>query len=204
MLKTPAALFTVRNLALLLLLPLLFAGKCNRGYREIAAFNEKKATDAVKMKALLKSLVGTPYTEVHRRFDNGLSFSPVGFQLLPEWRITFISTDSVRIFSPKKNRFLNAPVVFDHDSIFNIAWAWLKLRYVKKDSIQFMVLHVSDRIIHDEKTHVYMTFYTNDYIQNVLHSDTTQLRRPSRRDTEYIKAKTLLANRIPDSAYAGT
>ncbi len=201
--KTPFALPTIRNLSILVIFLLLFAGKCNRGYRKIAEEKERKEQEANHTKKLLASIQGIGYTEVKRTFDNGLSFSPVGFQLVPEWRITF-AKDSVNIFSPKKNKFLNAPVVFDHDSIFNVAWAWLKLRYIKKDSIQFMVLHVNDRVIDDEKVHVYMTFYTNDYIKNILHSDTNQLRRPSRRDTEYVKAKTLLASRVADSAFAGT
>ncbi|HZY38505.1 MAG TPA: hypothetical protein VFE53_17725 [Mucilaginibacter sp.] len=201
--KTPFALPTTRYFSVLVIFLLLFAGKCNRGYRKIADENERKEAAATRTKKLLASIRGIGYTEVKRTFDNGLSFSPVGFQLVPEWRVTF-AKDSVNIFSPKKNKFLNAPLVFDHDSIFNVAWAWLKLRYVKKDSIQFMVLHVTDRVIEDEKVHVYMTFYTNDYIKNVLHSDTNKLWRPSRRDTEYIKSKSLLANRVPDSAFAGT
>ncbi len=203
MLPSFSAFNTVRNLSIFLIFLLLFAGKCNRGYRKIAEEKARKEAEAAHTSALLKSIRGISYTEVKRTFDNGLSFSPVGFQLVPEWRITFIK-DSVNIFSPKKNKFLNAPVVFDHDSIFNVAWAWLKLRYIKKDSIQFMVLHVTDRVIDDEKVHVYMTFYTNDYIKNVLHSDTGKLWLPSRRDTAYIKAKALQANRIPDSAFAGT
>jgi hypothetical protein len=201
--KTPFALPTIRNFSILLIFLLLFAGKCNRAYRKIAAENERKQIEGAHTKKLLASIEGISYTEVKRTFDNGLSFSPVGYQLVPEWRITF-AKDSVNIFSPKKNKFLNAPEVFDHDSIFNVAWAWLKLRYIKKDSIQFMVLHVTDRVIDDEKVHVYMTFYTNDYIKNILHADTNQLRRASRRDTEYIKAKTLLADRVADSAFAGT
>ena len=203
MYKTPFAPPTIRNFSVLVIFLSLFAGKCNRGYRKIAEEKERSEKIGAHMQAMLQSVRGIGYTEVKRTFDSGLSFSPVGFQLVPEWRITF-AKDSVNIFSPKKNKFLNAPLVFDHDSIFNVAWAWLKLRYVKKDSIQFMVLHVNDRTIDDEKVHVYMTFYTNDYIKNVLHSDTSRLRRPSRRDTAYIKAKTLLANRIADSAFAGT
>jgi hypothetical protein len=203
--RIPSIRFYIfRNFALLFVFILLFAGKCNRGYRKVVADNEKKSAEVAFTKNLINKIKGIKYTEVKRTFDNGLSFSPVGYQLVPEWRISFPSGDSVNIYSPKKGRFLNAPVVFDHDSIFNVAWAWLKLKYIKKDSIQFMVLHVSDNIIHDEKTHVYMTFYTNDYIKNVLHSDTIQLRRPSRRDTQYIQQKTLLAAQIPDSAFAGT
>ncbi|MDB5123057.1 MAG: hypothetical protein JWP94_1186 [Mucilaginibacter sp.] len=203
--RIPSIRFYIfRNFVLLFVFILLFAGKCNRGYRKLIAEKEKKVAEAAFTKNLINKIKGIKYTEVKRTFDNGLSFSPVGYQLVPEWRISFPSGDSVNIYSPKKGRFLNAPVVFDHDSIFNVAWAWLKLKYIKKDSIQFMVLHVSDNIIHDEKVHVYMTFYTNDYIKNVLHSDTVQLRRPTRRDTQYIKQKTLLASRIPDSAFAGT
>jgi hypothetical protein len=94
--------------------------------------------------------------------------------------------------------------MFYHDSIFNVAWAWLKLKYIKKDSIQFMVLHVTDNVIDDEKVHVFMTFYTNDYIKNTLHTDTDKLRVPSRKDTLYIKAKSVIANKTLDSAFAGT
>lgn len=203
--RIPSIRFYIsRNFILLFAFILFFAGKCNRGYRKIVAEKEKKAAEAAFTKSLINKIKGIKYTEVKRTFDNGLSFSPVGYQLTPEWRISFPSGDSVNIYSPKKGRFLNAPVVFDHDSIFNVAWAWLKLKYIKKDSIQFMVLHVSDNIIHDEKTHVYMTFYTNDYIKNVLHADTLKLRRPTRLDTQYIKEKALLAARIPDSAFAGT
>ena len=67
-----------------------------------------------------------------------------------------------------------------------------------------MVLHVNDRVIEDEPVHVYMTFYANDYIKNVLHSDTNKLRLPTRRDTAYVRAKILVANRIPDSIFAAT
>jgi hypothetical protein len=203
--RTPSAhLYFLRNFFILFVFILLFAGKCNRGYKKIAEENERKATEAAYTKGLLKKIKGIKYTEVKRTFDNGLSFSPVGYQLTPEWRISFPSVDSVNIYSPKKGKFLNAPVVFDHDSIFNVAWAWLKLRYVKKDSIQFMVLHVTDKVIDEEKVHVFMTFYTNDYIKNRLHADTNLLRRPTRRDTQYIKAKALIAAKIADSAFAGT
>ncbi|WP_259071486.1 hypothetical protein HDF24_25740 [Mucilaginibacter sp. X4EP1] len=196
--------FIQRNILVLFVFILLFAGRCNRGLRAIEAEKAQKAIEAAHTKNLILSIKGIKYTEVHRRFDNGLSFSPIGFQLVPEWKMSFPSGDSVNIYSPRKGKFLNAPVVFDHDSIFNVAWAWLKLKYIKKDSLQFMVLHVKDNIILDEKVHVYMTFYTNDYIKNVLHTDTNTLWRPSRRDTLYIKSMAALANRIPDSSFAGT
>jgi len=49
-----------------------------------------------------------------------------------------------------------------------------------------------------------MTFYSNSYIRNVLHSDTAKLRAPKRKDTLYIKAKALQANRILDNAFSAT
>lgn len=192
------------NIILVFIFILLFAGKCNRGLRVIQEEKAKKATQAAKTKNLIKTIQGIRYTEVRRRFDNGLSFSAVGYQLVPEWKISFPSVDSVNIYSPLKGRFLNAPVVFDHDSVFNVAWAWLKLKYLKKDSLQFMVLHVKDNIIEDEQSHVFMTFYSNNYIKNILHSDTTTLWAPRRSDTLYIKAKAIQANRSLDSAFSAT
>jgi hypothetical protein len=192
------------HLYILLIAFSLFIVSCRHHVPERVQFEEKRKEDTKKAKALLKSIQGIKYTEVKRNFDNGLSFSPVGYQLVPEWRISFPSTDSVNIYSPKLKKFLNTPVIFDHDSVYNVAWAWLKLRYIKKDSIQFMVLHVHKNIIQDEKTHVFMTFYTNDYIKNVLHADPAKVWKPSRKDTIYIKAKALLAAKIADSAFAGT
>ena len=188
---------------LLIVLPLVMVS-CHHHVPEIVKFKEKLKVDKVKAKELLKSIQGIKYTEVRRTFDNGLSFSAVGYELVPEWQISFPSTDSVNIYSPKKKRFMNTPVVFDHDSVYNVAWAWLKLKYIKKDSIQFMVLHVHDNIIQEEKTHVFMTFYTNDYIKNVLHTEPSKVWKPSRKDTAYIKAKIALADKVIDSAFAGT
>ncbi|MDB5087193.1 MAG: hypothetical protein JWR09_1187 [Mucilaginibacter sp.] len=195
--------FTLFSQSLLLAF-LLFTTSCKPHVPERVQFEAKRKEDAIKAKALLKSIRGIRYTEVKRTFDNGLSFSAVGYQLVPEWRISFPSTDSVNIYSPRKKRFLNTPVIFDHDSVYNVAWAWLKLKYIKRDSIQFMVLHVHDNVIQEEKTHVYMTFYTNDYIKNVLHADTANMLKPSSKDTAYIKAKILKAHNIIDSAFAGT
>ncbi|HEY2581123.1 MAG TPA: hypothetical protein VGI43_04935 [Mucilaginibacter sp.] len=196
--------YVQRSSLILLVFILLFAGKCNRGYRAIVEENARKAAVAARTKNLIATIKGIKYTEVSRKFDNGLSFSPIGYQLVPEWRISFPSIDSVNIYSPKKGKFLNAPVVFDHDSIFNVAWAWLRLKQLTKDSLKFMVLHVKDNVILDEKVHVFMTFYSNSYISSILHSDTTRLWRPSRKDSLFIKAKISLANRLPDSAFSGT
>ena len=194
----------LKNILVVIIFISLFAGTCNRGLKKIQEEKEAKILAANHTKSLLKTIKGVKFTEVRRQFDNGLSFSPVGYQLVPEWRISFPSIDSVNIYSPRKGRFLNAPVMFDHDSIFNVAWAWLRLKYLKKDSMQFQVLHVTNQVIDEEKVHVYMTFYSNNYITNVLHKDTANMWRPTQKDTLYIKAKAELSNKILDSAFAGT
>jgi hypothetical protein len=65
-------------------------------------------------------------------------------------------------------------------------------------------MHKSPAYIEDEKVHAYMTFYSNNYLKNVMHSDTSKLWLPSRKDTKYIKEKAVQANKTPDSAFAGT
>ena len=192
------------NIALLFLFVSLFAGTCNKGLKKIEEEKKRQAEVAIRTKNLIATIKGIKYTEVKRVFDNGLTFSPVGYQLIPEWKISFPSVDSVNIYSPKKDKFLNAPVVFDHDSIFNVAWAWLRLKHLSKDSLKFEVLHVSDNLIHDEKVHVYMTLYSNNYLTNVLHRDTNIHYMPTFRDTAYIKAKIARSAANPDSSFAGT
>jgi hypothetical protein len=95
-------------------------------------------------------------------------------------------------------------VIFDHDSVFNVAWAWLKLRKLNKDSIVFQVLEVEDKKVIDDRSNMYMTLYADDYIQNKLHSDVQTLQLPRRLDTLFIKKKIALAERLPDSSFAAT
>ena len=49
-----------------------------------------------------------------------------------------------------------------------------------------------------------MTFYSNQYLKNVLHRDTMINYRPTASDSAYIKVKILKANTVLDSAFAGT
>src|SRR5579864_1468183 len=60
-------------------------------------------------KLLLKSIKGIRYTEVKRVFDNGLSFNQDGYRLKPSWRLSFSSPESVNIFNPDSNMFIDAP-----------------------------------------------------------------------------------------------
>ena len=159
---------------------------------------QKKAP--IKVQPSFKLVHGIGFTEVRRTFKSGVSFSDQGFQLEPNWKFTFLSDDSINIYSPEKHRFFNCPVIFDHDSIFNIAWAWMRIKKVTKDSIKFQVLQVEDKQILDDKSVVYMTLYSDSYIKNVLHTDSATLVKPNRQDTLYIKHK--IAQSQSDAKYA--
>ncbi|WP_158828049.1 hypothetical protein [Mucilaginibacter lacusdianchii] len=146
-------------------------------------------------KISFKLIEGIAYTEVKRVYDNGLSFGPEGYQLAPDWQITFLLKDSMLIYSPKLKRFVVAPAQIDHGNVVNLAWSWLRVMHMSKDSLVFKVLHVT-RIIEDGKPPIFMTLYSNDYIKNVLHKTPLQMIKPSKRDTLFIqsKVKTALAN----------
>ncbi|TWR27555.1 hypothetical protein FPZ43_13875 [Mucilaginibacter pallidiroseus] len=150
-----------------------------------------------------KAVWGRGYTEVRRNFANGISFGDYGYQLEPEWRLSFPSDDSVTIYNPKRKMFVTAPVMFDHDSIFNIAWSWMKLRKLTKDSILFQVMKVENQALLREKSVVYMKLYANDYIKNVLHTTPAELIKPNKHDTAYIIDKVAKANADTANAFAG-
>ena len=143
------------------------------------------------------------FTEVRRTFKNGVSFSDYGYQLEPEWRLTFLSDDSVNIYNPRTKTWGNAPILFDHDSIYNIAWAYLRLRKQTKDSILFQVMKVEGRVLTRDQSVVYMTLYANDYIKNVLHTSAESLIHPNRKDTLFIQQKVMKANADTANAFAG-
>ncbi len=178
------------NLLLLLFTVILMA--CNQPPKQ------------AKPHASFDKVIGIHFTEVRRTFKNGVIFNGQGFQLSPDWRMTVVSKDSVNIYSPEKKRFLNCPLIFDHDSVFNVAWAWLKLRKLSKDSIVFQVLEVENKVVIDDRSNMFMTLYADDYIKNKLHTDAQTLQKPRRQDTLFMQNKIRLAERMPDSSFAAT
>ena len=98
--------------------------------------------------------------------------------------------------------FVNAPLLFDHDSVFNIAWAYMRLKKLTKDSIVFQILKVNAKVIDNEGSIVYMTLYANDYIKNVLHKEPLSMQVPNRADTLFIKRKAEKAKTDPNEAFA--
>lgn len=166
--------------------------------------SSSNATAVKKPKARIsfKSIEGIAYTEVRRQYDNGLGFNNEGYHLEPEWRITFLPHDSIRIFSLVLQKFIRQEVIIDHDSVANVAHSWLKVKKLSKDSIIFQVLYVKNKKIDDGKGQIYMKLYSNDYIKNVLHSTPAQLQIPPRRDSLFIQQKVKAANADFKKAFA--
>jgi hypothetical protein len=149
-----------------------------------------------------KPVFGINYTEVSRRLKNGLSFNEYGYQLEPQWKMSFVSDDSARVYSPIKKQFINFPLTRGYDSIFNTARAWLKVKKMNKDSLVMEILKSHADSIETTGAKVFMTFYADDYVKNVLHSDTATLRRPSKKDTLYIRSLVAAANSNLNKAFA--
>ncbi len=145
---------------------------------------------------------GIKYSEVYRRFDNGLSFNKYGFQLEPEWEIYFNADDSVRIYSPEREKYMTYRIFHSHKAFFQFAREWFGVRHVSKDSLIFQVMRLESRAVKEELSNVYMTLYSHDYIKNVLHTSTEKLREPSREDSLFIRYRAIQANSVPDSAFA--
>lgn len=145
---------------------------------------------------------GIRYTEVHRRFGNGLSFNEYGFQLEPEWNIYFNADDSVRIFSPEKKRYMTYRIFHSHKSLFHFARDWFRVKHVSKDSLVFQVMKLESRVVKEELSNVYMTLYSEDYIKNTLHTNAAALKKPSQEDSLFIKYRAVQASSDPDSAFA--
>jgi len=148
-----------------------------------------------------KPVIGIGYTEVRRRLNTGRSFDNYGYEVNPEWRMTFISKDSTSIFSPDSNRFLTFPLMLDHDSLFYTGNTWLRAKKVTKDSLVFQVMQVETNVIYLLHSNVYMTFYANNYIKR-KNLNLTKLQLPDHADTLFVKQRAALANQHPDTLFA--
>ncbi|WP_426586497.1 hypothetical protein [Mucilaginibacter sp. R-33] len=149
-----------------------------------------------------KPVFGISYTEIARRSQNGLSFNHFGYQLEPEWKMRFVSNDSTSIYSPTKKRFINFPLTRGYDSIFNTARSWLKVKAMTKDSMIIELLKAYADSVDTRGAKVYMVFYSDKYINNVLHGDISKCKSPSRRDTVYIQSLTNAAGKDFTKAFA--
>jgi len=150
---------------------------------------------------------GIRYTEVKRRFSNGLSFDTTGFQQEPSWIIQFESADTVLAYDPAQKIMQGFHLHHDHADVFNFAKEWFRFKLISKDSLVFQRLQVSKKEIADDiRSDVNMTFYADDYIKNKLKTTAEKLQRPSKADTVFVNEMVARANKYPenrDSVFAG-
>lgn len=175
----------------------------------LIACNAKPSKDkpAPKVRLDLSPVMGIRYTEVKRRFSNGLSFDSMGFQQEPSWIIQFKNNDTVLAYDPKQKIMQGFHLQYDHATVYNFAKEYFRFNLVSKDSLVFQRLQVTGKeIANDIRSDVNMTFYSDDYIKNKLHTTAEVLQRPSKKDTLFIAMLVAQANRNPenaDSVFAG-
>jgi len=148
------------------------------------------------------AIKGIKYSEVKRRFNNGLSFTDQGFQLEPEWNIYFNADDSVRIYSPEKKQYMTYRIFHSHKALFQFAREWFRVKHVSKDSLIFQVMELESRAVMEDLSTITMTLYSDDYIKNALKTTAEKLKAPSKEDSLFIKYRAIEANSDLDSAFA--
>lgn len=183
---------------LLLAATLLLASSCRQNEPKNTK-TESTETVQRQKKPFFKDITGIHYVEVRRMFDNRLIFNKYGFQQVPEWDLYFTASDSVKIYSPSKKKYIHYPIYFDHDSVLNFAREWFRVKKVSPDTLILQLLQVKNRVILREQSNVYMLFYSEKHIQNTLKTDTASLRKPSRADTLFVKSQIAKAEKNPDS-----
>jgi hypothetical protein len=149
-----------------------------------------------------KSIEGVTYTEVSRKQKNGLSFTPDGYRLKPEWRLRFEPKDSVALYSAEKGSFINFPLSRGFDSIFGVVRSYFKMRHMGKDSLVLEMLQAKNDTIDVVHSSVFMTFYADDYIKNKLHFNTEEAQHVSHGDSLFIKHLAEKANADFHNAFA--
>ncbi len=140
-----------------------------------------------RTKTTFKTVIGIHFTEVYRRFANGVSFNAQGYQLKPSWKFYFVADTTVSLYSDIKKRYYDLPVTLDHDSIFSMAGAWFKAKKISRDSLRFQVLSVKNKQINWKNSNVYVTFYAEDFLKS-HRFDVEKLRKTTAKDTAYIQS----------------
>lgn len=182
-----------RNLAFAGIVLCLIAG-CKFKDRTLPGRSEKPFLS-------FKSVEGIYYTEV-RRQQNGLAFNEYGYHLNPDWKLRFVSKDSIALYSPVKKQFLNFPLSCGIDSVFNTNRTFLRMKHMSKDSLIFELIQAKDDSLDIKGTKVYMLFYADNYIKNVLHTNAATAQRSNRKDSLFIKDLVKKADSSLTNAFA--
>jgi hypothetical protein len=171
--------------------------------------NKSTQNDTLSADSLsFKEVNGIRFFEVKRRFKNGLSFNENGFQQEPNWIIEVKHPDTMLAYSPEKKAMEAFYLQFDHGTVYNFAREFFRLKAITKDSMVLQRLQVDGKIIandDDIRSDVYCTFYSKNYIENVLKTTIGELQKPSKADSLFIRslsAKTNNAPSNPDLAFA--
>jgi hypothetical protein len=178
----------LRAIASLFLISTIFACQSN---------SDNKNTNESK-KLSFESIKGITFHEVRRAFENNVAFNDLGFQQEPEWKLQFLSNDTIVVYSPVMQKMLPFYIYHDHDSYYRFANEWFSIKSISRDSLVFQRLEVKSlRVKNDERSNVYMTFYADDYITKKLKTNIETLRKPKLSDSLFVRKKTNAANLNP-------
>lgn len=168
--------------------------------------NEKEAS--LSKNASFNKVNGIRFYEAKRRFKNGLSFNAFGFQQEPNWIVEFKAPDTMLAYSPEKKGMESFYLQYDHGQVYNFAREFFRAKSITKDSLVLQRLQVNGIVIaddEDERSNVFCTFYSKDYIENKLKTTLKELQKPTKADTLFIKqlsAKTYNNPKSADLAFA--
>lgn len=163
-----------------------------------------KTTDPTLRDFTFSPVKGIRYEEVKRRFSNNLSFNREGFMQQPSWIIEIVAEDSLIAYSPQKQKMQGFHLHYDHGNVYNFAEEWFKVKHISKDSLVLQRLQVDGKVIaKDVRSDVNMTFYAQNYIKSTLKTTATELQKPTKADSTFIKKRSAEVNLNTDSAFAG-
>jgi len=143
-------------------------------------------------------IIGVDFFEVRRSFDNGLAYDSIGFVQVPEWHIKFTREDALQIYVPGSDSSFNFQITHDHDSFFHFARESWKVVDLHRDSMMLQKLSLNGLKVDKIRSNVYMRFYSKDYLDQ-LGTPLTELRKPYRRDTLFVRQMVARANRNLDN-----
>ncbi len=171
---------------------------CGEASKKETSGNQK--TKKPTSELTFSDIQGIRFYEVKRRFKNGLSFNKDGFQQEPSWIIEVKKPDSIMVYSPAKKAMETVFLQFDHGKVYNFMREFFRVKLITKDSLILQRLYVEGRVIandDDYRSEVYSTYYSKSYIEEKLHTTASELQKPTRADTLFIKRLIEKTNKDP-------